>query len=568
MNTSRMLGLVLATTFSWSTTGHALSEWTYHRTNSGAHPNGEEQEQLFLMNRARANPSVEGAWLATDNDPMIAGGRNWGGVNTTALQNAFNAIAATPPAAFDVRLYQAAKNHNADLINRQAQDHNNQLQRVIDQSFRYSAYRGNVFSYSYGALNAHAAFNIDWASPTDPDAVNGMQNPAGHRMALMSIDADYRNVGIASTYVGTTYKSDPIASRRIGEYVVSQNFARALTSFTDHYNVFIVGTVYEDLNSNGRYDSGEGLPGVTVLPSRGAYYAVTSAGGGYAIPVTDPGSTTVTLTGNGMLETRTVTTNSSDSVLLDVMPSATGTGPRTSGSGNEDLFLIPDTRNKTQYGQNIFDNSISGSSFVAEFENTGKDFTFAVRSYNTVDKWSSEVLLNGEPIGYLKRSLSMDWSSKKTSISITKGMQQADLNTLEVRFTGASSWGLTDVKLLDATGPDVNLSLGVLNSNAYGWYYGTGQHKGVVRANFVASGSRDVKFKVNGYRATAADKYAVYLNDVFIQYLNTGPQDGETLTKMTFPASFVQTGNNVIEVRNTQRAAKKWGISGMKVSEL
>lgn len=563
-----MLGLVLATTFSWSTTSHALSEWTYHRTSSGAHPNGEEQEQLFLMNRARANPSAEGAWLATDNDPMIAGGRNWGGVSTTALQNAFNAIAAKPPAAFDVRLYQAARTHNNDLIARQAQDHNNQLQRVQDQGFQYNAYRGNVFSYSYSALNAHAAFNIDWASPSDPTAVNGMQNPAGHRMALMSIDGDYRNVGIASKYVGTTYKGDANPNKRIGEYVVTQNFARAKTTYTDHYNVFIVGTVYEDLNSNGRYDTGEGLAGVTVLPSRGAYYAVTSAGGGYSIPVTSAGATTITLTGNGMLETRSVTTNNTNSILLNVEPSSTGTGPRTTGSGNEDLFLIPDTRNKTQYGQNIFDNSISGNSFVAEFENTGKDFTFAVRSFNTVEKFQSEVLLNGQPIGYLKRSLSMGWSSKKTSISITKGMQLDDLNTLEVRFTGNSTWGLTDVKLLDATGPDVNLTLGSLNGNAYGWYYGTGQHKGVVRANFVASGSRDVKFKVKGYRATAADKYAVYLNNVFIQYLNTGPQDGETLTTMTFPSSFVQTGSNVIEVRNTQRAAKKWGISGLKVSEL
>ena len=82
---------------------------------------------MWLMNRARANPPAEGVWLATSTDPDIADGRNYFSVNTTVLQNEFNGYSAKPPAAFDVRLYNAAKAHSDDLIARDAQDHNGQF---------------------------------------------------------------------------------------------------------------------------------------------------------------------------------------------------------------------------------------------------------------------------------------------------------------------------------------------------------------------------------------------------------------------------------------------------------
>ena len=61
---------------------------------------------LWLMNRARANPTQEGVWLATMTDPDVASARSYFGVNLTVLQSAFATIAAKPPAAFDVRLYE------------------------------------------------------------------------------------------------------------------------------------------------------------------------------------------------------------------------------------------------------------------------------------------------------------------------------------------------------------------------------------------------------------------------------------------------------------------------------
>lgn len=48
--------------------------------------------------------------------------------------------------------------------------------------------------------------------------------------------------------------------------------------------VWITGTVYRDGNGNGRYDPGEQVPGVEIVPDRGEYMAVSAPAGGYAIP--------------------------------------------------------------------------------------------------------------------------------------------------------------------------------------------------------------------------------------------------------------------------------------------
>ena len=169
--------------------GAPTAEWKLHKTADGAHPDGREQQVMWLMNRARANPSAEGFWLATSTDPDVAGGRSFFGVNRAMLQSEFNGYSVKPPAAFDARLYNAAKAHSDDLIARDAQDHIGQFARVAAAGYKYLAARGNVFAYADSSLNAHAAWNMDWGGTE-----GGMQTGRGHRKAIMSLDGDYTNV--------------------------------------------------------------------------------------------------------------------------------------------------------------------------------------------------------------------------------------------------------------------------------------------------------------------------------------------------------------------------------------
>ena len=308
----------------------ALTEWTYHKTGDNLHPDGNEQQMLWLMNRARSDPAQEGAWLATEDDPDIAAARTFWGVNVTVLQNEFAAIPATPPAAFDVRLYNAAKAHSDYLISINGQTHDGQRQRVDAAGFKWGYWAGIVFSFSEHSVYAHAGFNIDWGS-----GPNGMQSPPGHRNAIMSVNSNLTNVGYA-----VVPETNP--TTQVGPQVITGNLCYADTGFTNHYNRFLVGTVWVDSNGNDQYDPGEGIGGVRVEPDQGTYYAFTANSGGYAIPITTADTYMVTFSGSSITTpvSRTVTVGST-SVLLDLkyaggstLPAA-NTGSATSvGSGS------------------------------------------------------------------------------------------------------------------------------------------------------------------------------------------------------------------------------------------
>ncbi len=280
-------------------------EWTYHRTADGQHPNGDEQQIMWLMNQARQNPTAEGVWLAKA--PEFAVARNYFKVDTLLLQAEFASYASKPPAAFDMRLYTAAKAHSDDLIARDAQDHNGQFDRIDAAGFQWQSCRGNVFSYATDALNAHGGWNIDWGFGS-----GGMQDGRGHRMAIMAVDGNYTNVGIAAVPESNT-------NTRVGPLVATGNYCQAQENGVDHFNRFIVGTVWQDLNSNSRYDPGEGLPNILITPNQGRYFAITAASGGYAIPIMTPGAYQITFSGSGITITRSAQVDS-QSVLLDLQP--------------------------------------------------------------------------------------------------------------------------------------------------------------------------------------------------------------------------------------------------------
>ena len=283
--------------------------WTLHESADGLHPSADEQSLMWLMNSARQDPASEGVFLATLGDADVQSAIGWFGVNLDVLEQEFGAIAPKPPAAFDARLYEAAYQHSLYLIANDAQNHTGQFDRVATAGFHAWGMRGNVFSYADSALYAHAGFNIDWGGSDG----TGMQSGRGHRLAIMSIDGDYTNVGLAAV-------PELSGATSVGPLVVTGDYAYAATSYPDHYNRFLVGTVWKDLDNNGRYDAGEGFGGVEGVPSVGPYYAVTGAAGGYAIPLpatVDPGPVAVSFRGGGVAAATKLVDVGSNSELVD-----------------------------------------------------------------------------------------------------------------------------------------------------------------------------------------------------------------------------------------------------------
>ena len=261
------------------------TEWTFHKTADGAHPSGDEQQMVWLMNRARRNSPVEGIWLAHVRQANVQSAMDYFNVLYQILMDEFAVRTNAPPGAFDSRLYVAASNHSAYLISIDGQNHSNQFTRVTDAGFHYTSARGSVYSYSEDALYGHAGFNVDWGG----DDGTGMQTGRGHREGLMG---NYSCVGIACL-------PETNGATSVGPMVITIDYCNAATSYTNHFNRFIVGTVWNDLNTNSLYDSGEGLGSVTVMPDTSTYYAVTGDAGGYAIPV-DAGTYEVTFSGGAL----------------------------------------------------------------------------------------------------------------------------------------------------------------------------------------------------------------------------------------------------------------------------
>ncbi len=306
-------------------------EWEYHKTPDNRHPNDNEQQLMWLMNRARSNPAGEGIWFATIHDRYypfingcsglagdidfchIVGALHYWSVDLDLMQDEFAAYDAKPPAAFDVRLYRAAKAHSDYLISIDGQNHTGQFGRIDDQIFSYRRARGNVFSYALSANYGHAAFNVDWGTAGGDGS--GMQSPRGHRLAIMSIDGDYTNVGYAVVAVSDS-------GLEVGPLVITGNYCEANPAAQIHYNRFIVGTVWSDDDGDDFYDPGEGIGGVTVMPDQGNFYAVTSDAGGYAVPITQAGIYEVTFSGGGRALNEDIVKTVrivDESVLLDLV---------------------------------------------------------------------------------------------------------------------------------------------------------------------------------------------------------------------------------------------------------
>ena len=322
------------------------TEWIFHKTPDNQHPDENEQQLVWLMNRARSNPTAEGIWLATLYDQYISYSPGCAGAGSNAdlcyvaaamdywrvdreqLKSEFDSYDTMPPAAFDVRLYRAAKSHSDYQIDIDGQGHSGQFDRIDDEGFEFIRARGNVFSYSLSAVYGHAGFNIDWGN--DGGDGSGMQPSRGHRLAIMSIDGDYTNFGIAAVSETTPGKS-------VGPLVITGNYCRANAGMSDHYNRFLVGTVWSDRDNDSLYDPGEGIGNVTVMPDQGSYYALTSDSGGYALPITTAGRYDVTFSGGSLNENvvKTVMVGD-DSVLLDLVDGSISASSLGENSGPND----------------------------------------------------------------------------------------------------------------------------------------------------------------------------------------------------------------------------------------
>ena len=225
------------------------------------HGDPSDIEQLLLerINATRANPGPVAARLGVklaDSSPR-------------------------QPLVLNAALQDAAESHSAYLISSNQFSH-------LGRGNSNAQQRMAAFGYPFGGGYEGWAENLglyDMAGQTQESAVQITQDlifkSADHRQWLLQ--PFFREMGL-----GVVYGSTKVRGSRRDVVVVTEKFASSGASPTEaHDGSFLQGVVYDDANDNGRYDLGEGKPGVTISPSSGHYHTVTSSSGGYALPMSN-----------------------------------------------------------------------------------------------------------------------------------------------------------------------------------------------------------------------------------------------------------------------------------------
>ena len=180
---------------------------------------------------------------------------------------------------------------------------------------QFGPFGANYAEISQANLYAAYITGREWAltllttprsgSPPPSFLVQGDPVPGftlGHRrMAGLSITGGQNGGRILTLYQGS-----------------NEFFTVSDLPFGNTDTVFITGVAYRDANGNGAYDPGEGVGNVKVTTDRGNWSAVTSASGGYAIPVAvNSGDYRLIATGGPWRDASATVTVGSDSVKVD-----------------------------------------------------------------------------------------------------------------------------------------------------------------------------------------------------------------------------------------------------------
>jgi Domain of unknown function (DUF4114)/SdrD B-like domain len=268
-----------------------------------AQPTANEQELLELMNRMRLNPGAELALLLDTSDGNVQYGLvDYYGVDRAVLTAQWSKLKPVAPLAWSSELNVSANGHNLAMISQKQQAHvlPGELSvqaRIAQAGYQSTLFGENVYAASRSVLFTHTGLAIDWGKGAN--SIGGIQTPALHRENMMSQ---------LVTEVGISAIEDH-SSAPIGPMVVTEDFGtRAALSG----KAWLLGVAFQDTNSNGWYNAGEGLSDVSVKITgiNGTTFSDTIAvgqAGGYQ-ELLNPGQYQVDFSENGrQLSSQTTT---------------------------------------------------------------------------------------------------------------------------------------------------------------------------------------------------------------------------------------------------------------------
>ncbi|MCA8914550.1 MAG: hypothetical protein KDB90_03990 [Planctomycetes bacterium] len=277
-------------------------------------PTAAEMAFIYELNRARSDPQQ----YDTDN----------------SLGGILNGVAAQPPLAINLYLVQSSRFHSAEMAangyfahqSAVTGDWPNKMARDAGYTLPTSWTNTNNYIESIAVIGTSgSSITYSPAAALKALIVDAGVPSLGHRKHLLAMDSWNQ----AFREIGTGY------AEGIG-WTGGINAAAYWAIHTGRHDtdpVWLTGVVYNDTNSNGRYDQGEGLSGVTVSATGpSSLNTVTTTGGGWSIAAS-AGAWNLTCNGGSFSGTATASvTLSSANVEVDF---ESGTAAGEVGFGNQ-----------------------------------------------------------------------------------------------------------------------------------------------------------------------------------------------------------------------------------------
>ncbi len=268
-----------------------------------ADPTAEQQYWLELTNRFRADPQGElsklvnfsspGVWAPLkSNDPYVVNALNYFGTDAATLAAQFASLTSAPALAWNGNLNVSATNYSDLMVSLDQQAHTldglSIPQRIVAGGYGSNWLKAgeNLFAATQNITHGHSGMVIDWGDEDGNGSApfgTGIQNPAGHRIALLDRQFKEMGIGFQSTIIpGGNLNAT-------GPYVVTQHLGSRyrLDTGTYYSDAILTGSVYQDtIAADAFYTPGEGLAGVAVnvyddLTNTLLVSGFTNSAGGY-----------------------------------------------------------------------------------------------------------------------------------------------------------------------------------------------------------------------------------------------------------------------------------------------
>ena len=115
------------------------------------------------------------------------------------------------------------------------------------------------------------------------------------------------------------------------------------------------------------------------------------------------------------------------------------------------------------------------------------------------------------------------------------------------------------------SGPQLQLTLGQLDTGQYGYQYGAGEHRRELVILF-DGGAEDLLFSLVGHDVDYDVELSVFLNDTALGFLGRGENDGDNRgDTFRLPASAMSPGSNRLRIHQLV-SGSTWGVSNLLLS--